>query len=128
MHRGRADRQAREQRVSPQDRTDRPTALGLDERVVVERTVAGGHPRQPLELRRLVDRATVRGPERDLLEDDDVDVEALDERADRLDPLATDVPPPAGRERLARPDPGADVPGRETEAGPAHARAGAAAT
>ena len=78
--------------------------------------VADVLPGQPGELGRLVEERRRRRQEGDLLEGDDVRVEcrAMIPR-DPLQPVAIDVPPPGGRERLARADRRPDVPGRDPD-------------
>ena len=61
---------------------------------------------QARQLERLVEQVAVRRQEGDLLQRDDVRVQGDDLRRDPLEPLAADVPPPGGRERLARADRG----------------------
>ena len=105
----------REQGIAPRRSADRAAILGLDQGEGVHRRVADVSTGQARQLERLVGQVAVRRQDGDLLQRDDVRVQGDDLLSDPLEPLAPDVPPPGGRERLARADRGPDVPGGDPD-------------
>jgi len=63
----------------------------------------------------VVDEVPVARRQGDLLEGDDVGGEPGQDLTNRVQALGADEPPPSVRERLPRPDGGADVPGRDAQ-------------
>ena len=78
--------------------------------------VSDGHAELPAQLSRLIVERAVDGQDRDFLERDDVGLEVREDRADPLQAVAADVPPPCGRKWLAGTDRRADVPGDDPQA------------
>jgi hypothetical protein len=81
----------------------------------VDRRIADVPIGQAREFDGLIVELAVRREDRDLLERDDVGVEVPDDAGDPLQSITPDVPPPGGRERVARADGRPDVPGRDAD-------------
>src|SRR5436190_856958 len=119
QHEAVVERGSREDRVAPHRRPDRASRLGLDQRIGVRRAVSDGATGQLAEQQWLVEEPPVGVENRHFLERDDIGLKLGHEGRDLGEPFLADVPPPARRERLARPDPCPDVPADDTQpAGP----------